>query len=525
MYKYNIVFNGKRKYNNVVSLAENSHLLERNFTVRFRCLLDNTSGFLRLDIRGRIKILHGQNHKTEEPPLALFAVCTPFDRPPLCWRCPTRTPCSKANTNSISSLVSLDQREEEGRDLLGKRTMDFKVTYLDGGLNSTADRSSLMSDSDFVLRCQRTRRYKSQIRDIINTCRKRKSPVNGPVTATTIVSSTEPATYMDDAAVVAAAGYNNVYPSIGTYYPDYAVTQYPSNGFLDASAARTCFTAGAFQPDPNLATKEDKLYQCQIEAAKFGDSSSSPQQIKTPTTSSCCDTTSYLSMNGVDPLRGCLVNNNNSAVQPLVAGSPRHQSAGPGLLQQPKLLAPHKYRLHQFGTGFKQSDQKPSERWHGHQQHPHGHTRPAALAQRRKVDPLRQSAECAHVEQHRNQGQSLGGVPGHQQRRSADLRREAARYCDPVGGKEMEIGNVNGSPCKWSGHAAAPKSASPHNSTSPASGKVAPQVTYSSTPYTQDMRLELPLVRSDIIRPSSVKQEGNPLLSISEVTNTLLDHH
>ncbi|GBP05754.1 hypothetical protein EVAR_98518_1 [Eumeta japonica] len=29
----------------------------------------------RLDIRGRVKVLHGQNKKTEEPPLALFAIC------------------------------------------------------------------------------------------------------------------------------------------------------------------------------------------------------------------------------------------------------------------------------------------------------------------------------------------------------------------------------------------------------------------------------------------------------------------
>lgn len=56
-------------------------------------------------------------------------------------------------------------REEEGRDLLGKRTMDFKVTYLDGGLGAMTDRSGLLSDSDFVMRCQRSRRYKTQVRD------------------------------------------------------------------------------------------------------------------------------------------------------------------------------------------------------------------------------------------------------------------------------------------------------------------------------------------------------------------------
>ena len=43
----------------------------------------------------------------------------------------------------FSRLMSLFCREEEGRDLFGKRTMDFKVTYLDAGLTST-----YMSDGD-----------------------------------------------------------------------------------------------------------------------------------------------------------------------------------------------------------------------------------------------------------------------------------------------------------------------------------------------------------------------------------------
>lgn len=83
--------------------------LERSFTVRFRCLLDNTSGFLRLDIRGRIKILHGQNRKTEEPPMALFAYCTPFG-PPSLLEIPQKENMFKSKHKLDLSLVSMDQR-------------------------------------------------------------------------------------------------------------------------------------------------------------------------------------------------------------------------------------------------------------------------------------------------------------------------------------------------------------------------------------------------------------------------------
>lgn len=84
--------------------------LERSFTVRFRCLLDNTSGFLRLDIRGRIKILHGQNKKTEDPPMALFAYCTPFG-PPSLLEIPQKENMFKSKHKLDLSLVSMDQRQ------------------------------------------------------------------------------------------------------------------------------------------------------------------------------------------------------------------------------------------------------------------------------------------------------------------------------------------------------------------------------------------------------------------------------
>ncbi|KAK4817777.1 hypothetical protein QYF61_027000 [Mycteria americana] len=58
---------------------EKPSFVERSFTCRFRCLLDNSSGFLALNFRGRLKFLLGQQKKaSDRSPLALFAIATPL---------------------------------------------------------------------------------------------------------------------------------------------------------------------------------------------------------------------------------------------------------------------------------------------------------------------------------------------------------------------------------------------------------------------------------------------------------------
>ncbi|XP_063708955.1 aryl hydrocarbon receptor [Culicoides brevitarsis] len=340
--------------------------LERSFTVRFRCLLDNTSGFLRLDIRGRVKILHGQNRKTEEPPLGLFCYCTPFG-PPSLLELPQKENMFKSKHKLDLSLVSMDQRgkqalgysdselanmggydlvhyddlayvasahqemlktgasgmiayryqkkdgtwqwlqtssrlvyknskpdfvicthrqlmEEEGRDLLGKRTMDFKVSYLDTGLSSSyfTDTDQLIVPSagggspnaivppPTVHQPRANRRYKTQLRDFLSTCRTKRKSSSAQSSVGQITPPTPVVEYIPDASAAVAASYSNLnpmYPSpyaagaenfyiqhsypgvtenlfhqyrlqgVGSYYPDYhhsptSTSYMTANGFL-----------------------------------------------------------------------------------------------------------------------------------------------------------------------------------------------------------------------------------------------------------------------------------------------------
>ena len=88
------------------------------YCLPLRSRLDLFFGFIslqRLDIRGRIKTLHGQNRKTEEPPLALFCICTPFG-PPSLLEMPQKEVMFKSKHKLDLAVVSFDPR---GREVLG----------------------------------------------------------------------------------------------------------------------------------------------------------------------------------------------------------------------------------------------------------------------------------------------------------------------------------------------------------------------------------------------------------------------
>lgn len=107
-------------------IPQDSPFLERNFCCRFRCLLDNSSGFLALNFFGHLKYLHGQTRRLEDgtqapPQLALFAVVTPL-QPPSILEIRSRTLLFQSKHKLDFSPLSIDSR---GMVVLGYTEMEL----------------------------------------------------------------------------------------------------------------------------------------------------------------------------------------------------------------------------------------------------------------------------------------------------------------------------------------------------------------------------------------------------------------
>ncbi|XP_028285656.1 aryl hydrocarbon receptor 1b isoform X2 [Parambassis ranga] len=108
---------------------ENSSFLERGFVCRFRCLLDNSSGFLALNIQGRLKFLHGQSRRQGDneggtpPQLALFAIATPL-QPPAILEIRTRNMIFRTKHKLDFTPMACDAK---GKIVLGYTEAELRV--------------------------------------------------------------------------------------------------------------------------------------------------------------------------------------------------------------------------------------------------------------------------------------------------------------------------------------------------------------------------------------------------------------
>ncbi|CAH8588715.1 unnamed protein product [Schistosoma turkestanicum] len=140
---------------------ETAHYLKRQFTVRFRCLLDNTSGFITLEISGRLQYLHGQARSMQLavnseqvnsctnanipnkyntscsytvstanqhnlPPLGLFAVCSPLGPLPS-LNGPQRDATFKTKHQLDLTVISIDARARLIFNYSDSDLQNFKV--------------------------------------------------------------------------------------------------------------------------------------------------------------------------------------------------------------------------------------------------------------------------------------------------------------------------------------------------------------------------------------------------------------
>ena len=134
--------------------------------------------------------------------------------------------------DSLSNYFDVN-REEEGRDLLGKRTMDFKVSYLDAGLTSnyfsdesssaitttttTISSTASATSGQTVLPSQPStqpttqkigRKYKNQLRDFLTNCRTKRKSGNSASSATGgNTTPPEPSPYLSGSGVDVAASW------------------------------------------------------------------------------------------------------------------------------------------------------------------------------------------------------------------------------------------------------------------------------------------------------------------------------
>ncbi|CAB3407904.1 unnamed protein product [Caenorhabditis bovis] len=101
-----------------VFAPQNSKYLTRNVNARFRCLLDNTCGFLRIDMTGKLFSLHGlppsyvMGRTNAGPVLGMICICTPFV-PPSTTEIASEDMILKTKHQLDGSLVSMDPKVYE----------------------------------------------------------------------------------------------------------------------------------------------------------------------------------------------------------------------------------------------------------------------------------------------------------------------------------------------------------------------------------------------------------------------------
>ncbi|KAI4875645.1 hypothetical protein NFI96_025984, partial [Prochilodus magdalenae] len=121
----------QESYNPEQLPPENSSFLERNFVCRFRCLLDNSSGFLALNLQGRLKFLHGQSNAGDDrakapAQLALFAIATPL-QPPSILEIRTKNMIFRTKHKLDFTPMACDAKQVVGKIVLGYTEAELRA--------------------------------------------------------------------------------------------------------------------------------------------------------------------------------------------------------------------------------------------------------------------------------------------------------------------------------------------------------------------------------------------------------------